>query len=226
MTKNRPYHRVVRARRPDWWRGTRPERGSFLGGWVETGVVPEIDADRLSPGTYQDLVSLAFSEAQVSGLTIPLDEAHLAVAWSEFSGCTFTQRSRRLMADGSAAQGSFGTRPSIYRDCTFKGVQFGSPGRFSLGAARFERCVFDKCGWRSTFNYEADLMECVFTGKMQSGAFGGESSRTGRRNEILGNDFSAAEISDNFAWRFGFPVAEQTWPAGYVPLQDMQAQRK
>lgn len=220
---SRPYPRLVSGRTPAWWRDTKPERGTVFGDWVLIGTVTEIDPARLNPGTYQSLVNLGFEQARVSGLTVSLDEAHLAVGWSEFIGCTFTQRSRRLMGDGAAAQGSFGNRPSIYRDCTFKGVQFGSPGRFLLGAARFERCVFDNCGWRTTFNYDADLVACVFTGKMQSGAIGGVSPRTGRRNEVMGNDFSAADISANFAWRFDFPVAQQTWPTAFVPLQDMQA---
>lgn len=216
----------MKSRRPDWWRGTKAERGLVFGDWVLSGAVTALDASRLNPGTYEDLVGLGFEEAQASGLTVPLDEAHLAVAWSEFDGCTFTQRSRRLMASGAAAQGSFGNRPSLYRDCTFRGVQFGSPGRFSLGAARFEGCVFDNCGWRSAFEYDADLVACVFTGKMQSGAMGGVSPRTQRRNEVVDNDFSAADISDNFAWRFDFPVSQQTWPPGFVAVQDVQARRQ
>lgn len=216
----------MRAGTPAWWRDTTPDRGAVSGDWVLTGNVTEIDGSRANPGTYQDLVGLGFEQAQVSALTVPLDEVHLSVAWSEFIGCTFTQRSRRLMASGAAAQGSFGNRPSLYRNCTFKGVQFGSPGRFSLGAARFERCVFEGCGWRSTFNYDADLVACVFTGKMQSGALGGVSPRTGRVNELVKNDFTAAEISDSFAWRYDFPIAQQTWPPGCVPAQDVRVERE
>lgn len=188
--------------------------------WMLRGEVTGFDAARAHPGTYADLVDLAFDQALVTGVVVPLDEVHLGVAWSRFEDCTFRQTSRRLTSGGAAAQGCFGTRPSLYRRCTFSGVQFGLPGRFSLGSATFEDCVFDRCGWRSAFSYEADLVRCTFRGRMTSGAFGGTAPDSGRVNRIEDNDFSGATIS-GFGWRFDFPVSRQTWPTGFVPVQDM-----
>jgi hypothetical protein len=165
---------------------------------------------------------LGFDQAQVTGLTIPVDELHLGVMWSEFRGCTFTQQSRRHMAGGWAAQGFFGhpRGPSIYRDCTFSRVQFGS-GRFLLWTATYENCVFDRCAWRS-MEYDSDFLGCTFIGKMEGGALAGTSPQTGRVNRIVNNDFSAAVIStDNFGFRFDFPLREQTWPVGFTALQDI-----
>lgn len=186
-----------------------------------SGRLDQLDAARLHPGHYRSLVGVTFHRAVATDLVVPLDEAHLAVMWSEFYDCTFTQRSRRLMEDGAAAQGSFGNRPSLYQGCTFTRIQFGSPGRFGLGRATFEDCVFDNCAWRSVFSYDADLIRCRFVGKMQSGAFGSVSPGTGRASRFVDNDFSGADIGENFSWRFDFPVAQQRWPNGYTPLQDL-----
>jgi hypothetical protein len=35
---------------------------------------------------------------------------------------------------------------------------------------------------------------------------------------VRGNDFTGVTFTDNVAWRFDFPVADQLWPSGYAPL--------
>lgn len=214
---------ILRSQGRAWLRGTKPKPGTLYGDWVLSGPVTALDSARAHPDTYTRLVQLGFEDAQVVGLTVPLDELHLGVMWSEFEGCTFTQRKRRLMSSGAGAQGFFGhpRGPSVYRDCTFSRVHFGSLGMFRLWAATFERCLFDRCSWRS-MEYDTDFIGCTFIGKMQGGAFGGTSPNTGRVNRIVDNDFSAADISrDNFGWRFQFPVEQQTWPPDFVPLQEV-----
>lgn len=196
-----------------WLRGTKPTPGTLYGDWVISGAVNDLDVGRAQPGTHTDLVQLGFEDAQVVGLTVPLDELHLGVMWSQFEGCTFTQRRRRLLSNGASAQGFFGhpRGPSIYRDCTFSGVHFGSLGMFRLWAATFERCLFDRCSWRS-MEYDADFLGCTFTGKMDGGAMGGRSPETGRVNRIEDNDFSGAVVTANFEWRYDFPTERQAWP--------------
>ncbi len=173
--------RVASSESPAWWRDATPKKRVLSTDGVLSGPVSEFDAARLHPGTYQRLVPLAFERAEAGELTIPLDEVHLTVVWSEFNRCTFTQGSRRLMADGTAAQGFFGHPhgPSLYRDCTFSRVQFGGLGRFRLWVATFENCIFDRCTWGSK-EYDADFLGCTFVGKMHGGAIGGASPETGR----------------------------------------------
>lgn len=170
------------------------------------------------------LQSLGFEQAQASGLTISLDDRHLLCAWSEFDECTFKQRrsGRVLNAEGAAAQGSFGNRPSIYRRCRFVGVRFKSLGGYTMGQARFEECVFDRCRFDGYIHQDADLIDCRFTGKMDGCVWNGASSpyEGGRRNVIHGNDFSEAVIGPNVAWRQDFDFAAQRWPDGFEPVVD------
>jgi len=45
----------------------------------------------------------------------------------------------------------------------------------------------------------------------------GVSPRTGWRNEIVDDDFTPSEFSDNVTGRGDFPVDDQRWPDGYRP---------
>jgi hypothetical protein len=153
----------------------------------------------------------------VTGLEVSLDEVGLTTLWSSFEDCTFRQRSRRLHRDGAEPQGSFGHRPCLYRRCTFVGVRFRLRAGFSVGEARFEDCVFDRCRFSEHFSFDAEYVRCRFVGKMTMAVFNCVSPRSGRRNEIVDNDFTHTEFSDNVAWRGDFPVDDQRWPDGYRP---------
>ncbi|MFA6135669.1 MAG: hypothetical protein WC869_16795 [Phycisphaerae bacterium] len=211
----------MREKAPEWWRNQKPDRAGRLP-WDQhyfTGPVRELPAGELEPGQFEDLIGVHFDRAHVQGVTLALDEVHLAVTWSAFESCTFSQgsKSRRgLMASGAAAQGCFGNRPSVYKRCTFRGVRLGMPGRFHLGQASFEDCVFENCVW-GTQERDADLVRCRVIGSMSGGSISGESDTTGRRNRISGNDFREAKIASNFELRGQFPVGDQAWPDAYEP---------
>ena len=38
--------------------------------------------------------------------------------------------------------------------------------------------------------------------------------------EARDNDFTGVRFTDNVGWRFGFPLADQRFPDGYVPRVD------
>jgi hypothetical protein len=62
----------------------------------------------------------------------------------------------------------------------------------------------------------ASLVDCSFFGRMNGCAWFGDSERGPNLNR--GNDFSAVHFTDNVAWRSSFPIQDQRWPEGYVPL--------
>jgi hypothetical protein len=160
-----------------------------------------------------------FDQADVQGVTIALDTAHLSVLFSEFTDCVFTQRGRGPANSDTTAQGCLASRPSIYRKCTFRGVRFRILGGFDTGQARFEDCVFEQCRFEEFFPQEADFVRCRFIGPIRTAVFFG---RTGTRhvNDIEGNDFREAVFSDNVGFRGDFPVSDQSWPEGYNPNVD------
>lgn len=208
---------------PAWWRGESPSaepRGSTVSGSLIRGPVTRLDGVTTVLG--DPLQELSFFDAQVSGVEVWLTGVHLMVEWSEFDRCHFRQRSRPVLNSGGvAAQGCFGTSPAVYRGCTFERVRFKILGGFTTGRATFEGCTFVNCRWEGHFAYETQLIGCRFVGRIHGCAWGGESSRSpAARNLITGNDFSRATITDNVGWREHFPLADQFWPAGYVPIPD------
>jgi hypothetical protein len=216
---------ALRRSKPDWWRGTSPRRLPAYGnGRLLRGEVREFDSEQVPTGRYSSLRSVFFQQATGIGVEVALDEVHLAVAWSQFVRCTFRQRSGRLNAEGAAAQGSFGIRPSLYRDCDFVGVRFANLGRFSTGAARFEDCRFDRCRFNGHFSFDSDYIDCVFAGKIDGCVWYGTvppgHDQAGRRNEFIANDFGAATFGSNVAWRGRFDFGAQRWLERYVPLAD------
>jgi hypothetical protein len=221
--------RVGRSRRnadPEWWRADRPEPVPAGNKWIRDEIAA-FDASTLPPTKWPGhYPSVYFYEATVSGIDLLLDELHLNAAWSEFIGCTFRQKTAPLSLQGFPAQGSFGSRPSIYRDCDFVGIRFKNAGRFSTGAARFENCRFTRCRFNGHFAYESDFVDCTFTGKVDGCVFGGCTppsgpyGQPGRRNVITGNDFTGARLTDNIGWRYGFDLDAQRWPDGYVPTKE------
>ena len=88
---------------------------------------------------------------------------------------------------------------TVYRDCVFTRTQF--PVNAYFGNARFERCVFDRARLRGlTSTHEAQFVDCVFQGKIQTTTFRGTPTQhlaaLGRSgNAFTGNDFSRADLS-------------------------------
>jgi hypothetical protein len=187
---------------------------------VFKGPVTAVDLATVPLTSPDGLRNVLFDRAAVHALTLPLDEVHLDCQWSSFDGCTFTQRSRRLHRDGFEPQGSFGSRPSLYRDCRFVGVRFRLRAGFGVGEARFENCVFERCRFEEHFSDRADYVGCRFIGPVKMAVFFGCDPQSGRRNDITGNDFTQARFTDNVAWRRDFPLQHQHWPTGFTPLVD------
>lgn len=213
---------------PDWWRGQKPphtvpvEWGWGNDGWItgrQEGALDGVHA--LESGQRR----IAYFRAEVRDMELWLNDVHLAVTWSEFDNCHFRQRVRPVLNEyGVAAQGSFGNRPSIYRNCTFERIRFKGLGGFSMMSARFEDCTFVNCRWEGHFAHNADLLSCTFIGRMNGCVWFGQDvgpGNTERRNVIRGNDFTQTQFTDNVAWRFGFPISDQHWPPGFVPCIDV-----
>ncbi|GAA1479437.1 hypothetical protein GCM10009623_38830 [Nocardioides aestuarii] len=168
-----------------------------------------------------DLQELDLRGVRARDETIALDWRHLLVVGASFDGCTFSQRRSGpvLTTGGVAAQGSLGATggPSVYRRCRFVGVRFKTLGGFSLGAARFEDCAFERCRWNGHFHHDADLVDCTFAGPMDGCVWQGRSP-SGRRNAVTGNDFTGAVIGENVGWRSGLDLDAQRWPEDYTPV--------
>lgn len=179
----------------------------------------EVHAEDLAaaPVTNSGLRGVRLFRARLVREDLDLTDLHLHVRWSELEDCRISQRVRPVLNEhGMAAQGSLGAAPSVYRRCTFTRVRFKTAGGFSLGQARFEECRFESCRWEGAFAHAADLLDCTFTGRMNGCVWFGEDRRTGRRNEVRGNDFSGVDFTGNVGWRADFPFAEQAWPEGYL----------
>jgi hypothetical protein len=203
---------------PDWWRGERAPEAYDGPRPVLTGPMLDLDLDQL-PENAIGLREIRFFRARARGLELSLTDASLHVRWSQFDGCRFHQRVRPVCnAAGYAAQGSFGSSPSIYRSCVFERIRFKLMGGFSMGRARFEDCTFVNCRWEGAFGHQADLVDCRFIGRMNGCVWFGEDRRDPQRvrvNDIRGNDFTETVFTDNVGWRHDFPVDRQHFPAGY-----------
>ena len=205
--------------RPDWWRGETPSgapRG-VPGPGLVSGAVEELPWVEIDP--VSGLRRRYFFSAAVSDTFLCLDNVGLTVEWSEFTNVHFRQKNRPITNElGLSAQGSFGNSPAYYRNCVFEGVRFKQLGGFTLSRGWFEGCKFINCRWEGHFAMSASLVDCSFSGRMNGCAWFGDSERG--PNIHRGNDYSAVQFTDNVAWRYSFPVADQKWPEGYVPLLD------
>ncbi|MFB9236254.1 hypothetical protein ACFFWC_11960 [Plantactinospora siamensis] len=204
------------AEHPAWWRGRTPDLAPVWGPHtvVLSGRVSDVDLTA-APLDESQLRAVRFDRAEVTGVDLSLDELALTTMWSSFDGCVFRQRGRRLHRDGYEPQGSFGNRPCIYRSCTFVGVRLRIRAGFHVGEARFEDCTFERCRFEEFFSFSADFVGCRFVGPIKMAAIYGTDPHTGRRNEIHGNNFRAAGLSDNIGLRADFPVESQLWPEGF-----------
>lgn len=99
-------------------------------------------------------------DADFSGRTLE----DLSVGDSRLTGCRF----ERLRVESA----SFGTglRPTVYTDCSFDGSQIGGTG---WGRARFVRCSFRNVRLRGLFGFDAEFVDCVFTGRAEHCVFNG-----------------------------------------------------
>ena len=203
-----------------WWRGGSPPEsydGGGTHGVVLTGGVTAEDV-LAAPTSGSGLKGVRLFRSRLDGEELDLSDLHLHVRWSELEDCTLRQRTRPVLNDhGIAAQGSLGAVPSIYRRCTFERVRFKNRGGFGLGQARFEGCRFVACRWEGSFAHSADLVGCVFTGRMNGCVWFGRDRAHERVNEVRDNDFTGVEFTDNVGWRADFPFAQQSWPTGYLP---------
>lgn len=153
------------------------------------------------------------------------DHRHLVEA--DFSGHTYLgftsigskfQRCRfdNLRVEKTYAQFGSGREVSEYLDCSFDGARIA----MGFSVARFVRCSFrnvDLHDWRC---HETEIVDCVFSGRLQRSYFNGtvldEETRSHlarTRNEFHGNDFSAMEFID-VDFRTGIDLTKQRLPAG------------
>jgi hypothetical protein len=95
------------------------------------------------------------------------------------------------------------------------------------GNARFVRCSFKEVDLRDWFCFKVEVIDCVFTGRLQGVVFNGtpHPDENGilhrKQNEFRGNDFSGAELID-VAFRTGIDLSKQQLPSGsdYLYLPD------
>lgn len=128
-------------------------------------------------------------------------------------GCSFECCRFEGMSIGSASFGA-GEAVTEYTECSFDGSKlFMGPG----GYARFLRCSFRDVEVRNWFCFAVEVVDCVFTGRMQKSFFNGtvppEDRRVvrRRRNEFFGNDFSSCNLVD-VAFRTGIDLSSQRLP--------------
>jgi hypothetical protein len=129
---------------------------------------------------------------------------------SRFENCNFGKLRLESLSFGE------GQVMSEYVNCTFDGSKFFA--NTLLGRARFVNCSFR--GIRSSrFRLVAgDLIDCVFSGRMDStqiwGRTGPDADIYGdRTNMIVGNDFSVVDFGD-IDFRFGVDLRKNVLPAG------------
>jgi uncharacterized protein YjbI with pentapeptide repeats len=184
------------------------------------------DRRTIASGRLAPMAVYAFDGVSASDSSFDLTEVALTVQNSEFTQCRFRQ-ARRPSSDGSWGQGSLARRPTVYRDCTFEGVRLRIRAGFSVGAARFERCAFVDCDFGEHFSFCADYIDCTFVGRVAKAVFYGTAPDghrcDGKRNTIIGNDFSSADLRD-VGFRGGVSLDAQSWPEGFDPSSLIMAE--
>jgi len=137
---------------------------------------------------------------------------------SRFEGCRFDK-----VRFGNFVFGG-GMELSEYIECSFDSANFDD---YLGGFARFVRCSFRDIDLRRWRCYETELIDSVFTGRLEECIFYGtvpEKDRpwVGReKNEFRGNDFSGCDLVD-VAFRSGIDLSQQRLPTGpeYLYLPD------
>jgi hypothetical protein len=176
-------------------------------------VVGQIDID---PNKLVTVDHVHLREADYSGRAL----MKFTSIGSIFERCRFDKSRIDDASFGS------GREMSEYIECSFDGVRIYHGGGF----ARFVRCSFrniDFCEWLC---FGAEMIDCVFTGRLQGCIFNGTPMKEdqpflGRKyNEFHGNDFSGADLVD-VAFRTGIDLSKQRLPTGpeYLYLPDAPA---
>jgi hypothetical protein len=137
---------------------------------------------------------------------------------SHFLRCSF----REIQIEDASWGG--GKRQSEYVECCFDGAKFRSA---VPGSARFVRCTFRDVRIYEFYADRVELVDCVFSGRIDGGYLNGTREGTRfrfferRKNEICGNDFSQCDLRD-FAFRTGVDLTRQKLPGGpqYLYLED------
>jgi uncharacterized protein YjbI with pentapeptide repeats len=103
----------------------------------------------------EDLVEEDFSDRKLEGLSI---------SDSRFSRCRFERM------DVESASFGDGLMMSEYTECSFDGSRFEGT---SWGRARFVRCAFRDVRLKGLFGFDAEFVDCVFTGRAEGLVFNG-----------------------------------------------------
>jgi hypothetical protein len=135
-----------------------------------------------------------------------------------FTGCRFNNVWIKDASFGS------GREMSEYIDCIFDGAKLNRAGG---GYARFVRCSFRDVEFDNWICFGVELIDCLFSGKLNVGIFNGTPRPKERiflrreHNEFHGNDFSGMELND-VAFRTGIDLTQQRLPSGpeYLFLPD------
>jgi len=188
---------------------------------VEDGAEPvviitgERVGDRIDATRGVEFQNATLRGCDLSGLRIP----QFGASASEFDRCDFS----RARVDA----GSLGfSKGAVFRDCRFAGAELT---RAEPGIARFERCDFQGASLDGWFGAQAEFVECTFSGRLHRMRFYGTvdplqvADAVGRlRNEFVGNDFEAAELTD-VEFVGGIDLRAQRLPPGpeYVLIDDL-----
>jgi uncharacterized protein YjbI with pentapeptide repeats len=103
----------------------------------------------------EQLVGKDFSDRKLVGLTV-ID--------SRLARCRFERMDVETACFGA------GLLTSEYTECSFDGSKFAGTG---WGRARFVRCSFRDVHLKGLFGFDAEFIDCVFTGKAESVVFHG-----------------------------------------------------
>ncbi len=96
-----------------------------------------------------------------------------------------------------------------------------------MGNSRFERCTFRGGLLAVWLAHQVEFVDCTFSGEIRKSVFFGAplegmaAAAARERNEIRGNDFTAAKFTD-VGFRFGVDLHAQRLPASsdYFVLDD------
>ncbi|HET7128095.1 MAG TPA: pentapeptide repeat-containing protein, partial [Gaiellaceae bacterium] len=107
--------------------------------------------------------------------------------------------------------------PVLFRGCSFDRAEFSN---LSLGSCRFEGCTFrgtkltgleSRCAEWVDNTFATRISRCQFYGRPQQPCATTIDGSARSVNAFVGNDFSAAELSD-CAFRHGIDLHGQRWP--------------
>ena len=177
---------------------------------VEARLVGHMKVD---PNDYLDLEHVKTRDADYSGR----DLLGFCAVGCRFERCRFDNI---RVDDCSFGEGK---EMSEYVECNFDRLR---TSHASGGFSRFVGCSFRNVDIRDWFCFNAEFVDCTFTGRLKKCVCNGTVDEEDRpwigreRNEFRGNDFSGAELID-VAFRTGIDLEQQRLPNGpdylYIP---------